>query len=213
MSATNKTPNFELPLFIGTDIPSWLSDWNGSMNSIDTAMQTIKTTANGAASGVSGNTSSIETINSQLTTINSTLTNLGNSVQTISDNMASFRRTSLTNPNTGLYTNYAMAYKYNKSLGYLSIYGSTDIVSGQTVAENASIGNIGVAAAPGSTVAAYGGVVYVLSNGTTAAGVVNIGSNGNITLVGIPGSVSVLQIRMTIMVCCAGTGNGWPAVV
>lgn len=213
MSATNKTTNFELPLFIGTDIPSWLSDWNGSMNSIDSAMQTIKTTANGAASGVSGNTSSIQTINGELSTINSTLTNLGNSVQTISDNMGSFHRGVLTNPNTGLYTNYTMAYKYNKSLGYLSIYGATDIVSGQTVADNASIGNIGVTAAPGSTVTAYGGVVYALSNGTTMGGVINIGTNGNITLVSIPGSVSVLQIRMTVFVCCAGTGNGWPAVV
>lgn len=39
MSATNKTSNYELPLFIGTDKPSWLGDFNGAMNAIDTAIK------------------------------------------------------------------------------------------------------------------------------------------------------------------------------
>ena len=39
MSATNETSNYELPLFIGTDKPSWLGDFNGAMNAIDTAIK------------------------------------------------------------------------------------------------------------------------------------------------------------------------------
>lgn len=39
MSATNQTSNYELPLFIGTDKPSWLGDFNGAMNAIDTAIK------------------------------------------------------------------------------------------------------------------------------------------------------------------------------
>lgn len=39
MSATNKTTNYNLPLFISTDVPSWLGDWNGAMTSIDAAIK------------------------------------------------------------------------------------------------------------------------------------------------------------------------------
>lgn len=39
MSATNETTNYNLPLFIGTDKPSWLGDFNGAMNAIDTAIK------------------------------------------------------------------------------------------------------------------------------------------------------------------------------
>lgn len=49
MSATNKTTNIELPLFIGTDIPSWLGDWNGAMTTIDSQIATAKSDAQGAA--------------------------------------------------------------------------------------------------------------------------------------------------------------------
>ena len=40
MSSTNKTPYFELPQFVGTDIPTWLGDFNGAMSDIDTALKT-----------------------------------------------------------------------------------------------------------------------------------------------------------------------------
>lgn len=39
MGATNQTTNYELPLFIGTDKPSWLGDFNGAMNKIDTSIK------------------------------------------------------------------------------------------------------------------------------------------------------------------------------
>lgn len=42
MSATNHTTNYNLPQFIGTDIPSWLSDVNGAMAAIDTAIKAAK---------------------------------------------------------------------------------------------------------------------------------------------------------------------------
>ena len=40
MSATNTTTNYNLPIFIGSDKPSWLADFNGAMNAIDTQMKT-----------------------------------------------------------------------------------------------------------------------------------------------------------------------------
>lgn len=40
MSATNTTTNYNLPIFIGSDKPSWLADFNGAMNAIDAQMKT-----------------------------------------------------------------------------------------------------------------------------------------------------------------------------
>ena len=50
MSATNKTTNLELPLFIGTDVPSWLTDWNGAMTTLDTNIATVKSSTEIAVS-------------------------------------------------------------------------------------------------------------------------------------------------------------------
>ena len=39
MASTNKTTNYELSQFIGTDKPAWLTDYNGDMGKIDTAIK------------------------------------------------------------------------------------------------------------------------------------------------------------------------------
>ena len=52
MSATNSTPTINLPLFIGTDKPAWLTDWNGSMNAIDSAIATLQTAESGTATAL-----------------------------------------------------------------------------------------------------------------------------------------------------------------
>ena len=39
MSATNTTTNYSLPIFIETDKPAWLVDFNGAMRSIDSQMK------------------------------------------------------------------------------------------------------------------------------------------------------------------------------
>lgn len=49
MSATNKTTNYELPLFVDNDQPTWLGDFNGAMNKIDATMAQTEVNANTAA--------------------------------------------------------------------------------------------------------------------------------------------------------------------
>lgn len=39
MAYTNKTVNYELPLYVGTDIPNPLTDWNGAMTTIDSTLK------------------------------------------------------------------------------------------------------------------------------------------------------------------------------
>lgn len=90
MSATNATTYYELPVFIATDKPAWLTDWNGAMNAIDTAIkealtagENAQTTANTATTSIATINDSLTTINTSLSTLTSTTTGLVGSVNTI----------------------------------------------------------------------------------------------------------------------------------
>lgn len=48
MSSTNKTPNYNLPQWVGTDHPTFSGDFNSAFSAIDTGMNNNKTTAESA---------------------------------------------------------------------------------------------------------------------------------------------------------------------
>ena len=48
MSSTNKTTNYDLSQFVGSDKPAWLGDYNADMSKIDAGINTAQTTATGA---------------------------------------------------------------------------------------------------------------------------------------------------------------------
>lgn len=75
MGSTNKTTNYELSQYIGTDKPSWLNDYNNDMLKIDTQMKAnataagnAQTTANTADGKADTNTQAISTLNTQINT-------------------------------------------------------------------------------------------------------------------------------------------------
>lgn len=77
MSATNATPTIGLPLFIGTDKPAWLTDFNGAMNTIDGAIANLQTAEGGTASSLAALSQSVEALSgtvSQHTTSLQTIT-------------------------------------------------------------------------------------------------------------------------------------------
>lgn len=85
MSATNKTTYLDLPQFIGTDVPSWLGDFNDSMEKIDTGYNNVDikagqaaSTANSASSKADINTQSITSINAELKTLKQAVQNYDN---------------------------------------------------------------------------------------------------------------------------------------
>lgn len=82
MSATNATTNYSLPIFQATDKPAWLTDWNGAMGDIDTAIKAAQTAADNAGTAAASAASDITTINSSINTINSSLTSLTTNVNT-----------------------------------------------------------------------------------------------------------------------------------
>ena len=80
MSSTNKTTNYELSQFIGTDKPAWLGDYNSDMAKIDAQM---KVNANGVASA-SGTATSASTNIGNLTNLTTTSkTNLVSAVNEV----------------------------------------------------------------------------------------------------------------------------------
>ena len=62
MASTNKTTNYELSQFLGTDKPAWLSDYNTDMSKIDARMKTNADTATGADGKADANATAIGTL-------------------------------------------------------------------------------------------------------------------------------------------------------
>ena len=94
MSATNKTPNMELPIYVAEDKPTYLGDWNSTMSKIDTTVTSARNvadsamqTASNASNGVATNTESIgalqtdvQLVKSNQSAINEHLTDIDNSI-------------------------------------------------------------------------------------------------------------------------------------
>lgn len=99
MSSTNKTPNYQLPQFINTDVPSWLGDFNDAMSKIDTQMKANDTKATGASTNAenanSSATQALETANQANTTANGANTNATNALSlatTANDNASTAKQ-------------------------------------------------------------------------------------------------------------------------
>ena len=70
MASTNKTTNYELSQYIGTDKPTYLSDYNGDMYKIDAQM---KVNADNVATAISSASTATSTANSANSTAQSAL--------------------------------------------------------------------------------------------------------------------------------------------
>lgn len=81
MASTNKTTHYDLPLFVGTDKPTWLGDFNSAMTALDNAIyqaeqaaataQSQATAANSTATAASSNaTTAIQNASQALNLVN-----------------------------------------------------------------------------------------------------------------------------------------------
>ena len=103
MSSTNTTPNYKLPQFINSDVPSWLGDFNNAMSKIDTQMKANDTKATAASTNAenanSSATQALETANKANTTANGANTNATNALSlatTANDNASTAKQNSET---------------------------------------------------------------------------------------------------------------------
>lgn len=70
MSSTNKTVTIELSQYIGTDKPTYLSDYNGDMLKIDNAFATDRDSIATAQNTADGAVSAIETVSTAVANLN-----------------------------------------------------------------------------------------------------------------------------------------------
>ena len=122
MSATNKTTYYELPIFIGTDTPSWLGDWNNAITTIDTAINGVDTKTESALSKANSAQASSDANTQQLQSTNEEVATLKKAVQNY-DSILDFSEVHVAiNPNnvaskSGVY----MAQNRNKTLNKIMI--------------------------------------------------------------------------------------------
>lgn len=122
MSATNKTTYYELPIFIGTDTPSWLGDWNNAITAIDTAINGAMTRGESALSKANSAQASSDANTQQLQSTNEEIATLKKAVQNY-DSILDFSPVALAiNPNnvastSGIY----MVQNTNKTLNKIMV--------------------------------------------------------------------------------------------
>lgn len=105
MASTNKTTNYELSQFLGTDKPAWLSDYNTDMSKIDTQMKANADAATAASGSASTANTAIGTLASLTTTDKTSVVAAVNEVVsdvTTAQNTANSASTAANTANTNL---------------------------------------------------------------------------------------------------------------
>lgn len=125
MSHTNKTPNYDLPQFIGTDKASWLGDLNPAFLAIDTAMEANKVSAQSAETSAEQASALAQSANSVANGANSSAT----SALTKIDNWIELN---LNNPDTTNFVQYNCLLQFNPDLGIASLYNLIEFKDGFT---------------------------------------------------------------------------------
>lgn len=127
MSATNATTNYSLPLFIGTDKPAWLVDFNGAMNAIDAQMKVNATdilantgSISSLSTTVSAHTTSISTMSGQISTLSTGLNTAQGNINTINSLIGNGEPTT---------TDKTLIGAINEIYGMITGGGSTEIAA------------------------------------------------------------------------------------
>lgn len=212
MSATNNTTNFNLPLFIGTDKPAWLTDWNGAMNTIDTKLQEVKTEAASASTESGSNTQSIGQINSTLQALNSTVSAMNTNVSKVVNAFGAWKTEQLNTFGSG-YTGTLFA-TYNKNFGILSLYGAvtkTSAIANDDVVVTLPDYLKPAAGMGGASTNVYNFMRCQKSDDKNVWLGALIFSDGRVQVSGLPVD-SYQNGYISIMLACEKWGNGWTSL-
>lgn len=125
MSHTNKTPNYDLPQFIGTDKASWLGDLNPAFLAIDTGMEANKVSAQSAETSAEQASALAQSANS--------VANGANSSATIAlTKIDNWIEININNPDTTNFVQYNCLLQFNPDLGIASLYNLIEFKDGFT---------------------------------------------------------------------------------
>lgn len=83
MSSTNKTTNYNLSQFVGTDVPSYLGDYNSDMSKIDKAIGDVANSQGSVEQSVVGLTADVQGLTTQVDGVTTSVQQLQTSVAQI----------------------------------------------------------------------------------------------------------------------------------
>jgi hypothetical protein len=187
MSSTNKTTNYNLSQFLGSDKPAWLADYNQDMSKIDTQMKANADSATGADGKADANTTKIGDLTYLSTTAKNNLVAAINEVDSNADTAQGTANTAGTTANQALNT-------ANGLVEYLNVGASNTTITAANMSVTGT-GNIGsesnihiVGNANKTLIKIYGGVSVrnVSQNSTVTVTITNTGlsPDSDITLNG-----------------------------
>lgn len=165
MSSTNKTTNYDLSQFVGTDKPAWLADYNQDMSKIDSAIKSASDAGTGADGKADANATAIGTLANLTTDAKTSLVVAVNEVDSHADsaqNTASSALSTATSANNGV-----TAVENYLNMNNFTSYSSSSFTVTQGGGSLRSNSNITVARnAAGSLCKIYGFIVVDNSTGT-----------------------------------------------
>lgn len=158
MASTNKTTNYELSQFLGTDKPAWLTDYNADMGKIDVAIKNASDTATSASGTATSASTAVGTLANLTTDVKTDLVSAVNEVdanadtaQTTANNASTQATTNASNiailarqfnlTNIGdltftkagfTFANNSMKYAINQDYTIAKIYGRVTIAGNAT---------------------------------------------------------------------------------
>lgn len=166
MASTNKTTNYELSQFIGTDKPAWLADYNQDMSKIDTQMKANDDTATGADGKATTNATNIGDLTYLSTTAKNNLVAAVNEVDGKTETAQNTANAASTTANAANSTASGLASYL--AINNFTTYTPTNMIittGGGTLRSNS---NITVARnADGTLAKVYGTIIIDGHTGTT----------------------------------------------
>lgn len=171
MASTNKTTNYNLSQFIGSDKPAWLSDYNQDMTKIDTAIKNAADTATSASGSASAATTAIGDLTNLTTTDKTSVVAAINEV----DSEASTAQGTATAANQKALANEQAIAKIAETF---NLSTNLEYTSANATATNATIGGGNMYVArnnEGSVFKVYGNLLVSPLSGTVTVTLPNTG--------------------------------------
>ena len=177
MSSTNKTTNYELSQFLGSDKPAWLSDYNSDMGKIDTQMKANADAATAASGSASTNATNIGVLANLTTDAKTSLVAAINEVDGHADSAASVANSASTTANAA--STKANALEAALNLDTINQYSSFT-VTGDGVAASIEGGTVTIAKNSDGSLAKIYGNINIESSATSGDCYIRITSDSGL---------------------------------
>lgn len=221
MSSTNKTTNYELSQYIGSDKPTYLGDYNSDMLKIDTQMKTnanniqsvsieVSTASATANTALSNANTADEKATTADTTANTALQkSLDNEANLQKFNLNNISTLSLTSPVGGTFSQYAkspLKIAKNNDGSIFKLYGSFELNNVTSIPSsfNITTSDTGLRPAQAYDISPCGVRLALLSTGigSTQPAYMTVNTDGTVDITVETGSVSTFTgCRIIIFPC------------